>query len=102
MKMVKVTVLRDCDGEYMVEKPAQIVSEQDAQKVKEAWSEIDSELGGAGYFVKIENADELDKARAAYEWGKEAIQSYKESGREVPASVYERQIELADIIMDLI
>ena len=40
-----------------------------------------------------------EELKAAYEYGKEAIKDYKATDQEVPVWVYERVIELADMLM---
>lgn len=52
--MKKVTVLRDCDGQLEIEVPERIMTEQEAEEIKQTWDAINSELCGGGYIVRIE------------------------------------------------
>ena len=44
----------------------------------------------------------INELKAAYKWGKELIEESKKEGREIPVRTYERQLELADQIIDII
>ena len=41
----------------------------------------------------------INELKAAYEWGKELIETLKDAGETIPVRTYERQLELADKII---
>lgn len=42
----------------------------------------------------------MEEMKSAYHFGKQIIKDYKESGEAVPAHVYQRMLELADMMME--
>lgn len=42
----------------------------------------------------------INELKAAYEWGKKLIEELKDAGRPIPETTYERQLELADQIIN--